>query len=65
MRKANQTSYNGEKSLKKELAEMRSDLEIWIKSYLESLNKNNGGNLADLEMKVQEMRNVLNRKADH
>ncbi len=44
---------------------MKNDLELWIKSYLHNESKNNGGNLVDLELKVQEIRNILMKKADH
>lgn len=44
---------------------MRGDLELWIKSYIDGLGRNNGGNFSDLEMKVQEVRNTLSKKADH
>ena len=43
---------------------MKNDLEIWIKSYVDSQNKGHG-NLGELELKIQEIKNILGRKADH
>lgn len=43
---------------------MKNELEIWIKSYLDAHSKGNG-NLHDIELKVQEIRTLVMRKADH
>ena len=43
---------------------MKNELEIWLKSYLDIHNKNHN-NLGDIELKIQEIKNILVRKADH
>lgn len=36
------------------MAEIKNDLEIWIKSYIDNnMPRNNAANLADLELKIQ------------
>lgn len=43
---------------------MKNDIEIWVKAYFESHNKGHN-NLSDIELKIQEIKNILAKKADH
>ena len=55
------TSFN-EKSSKKDIAEIKAELQAWINNYLGEMKSKD--NFEDIELKLQEMKNILNKKAD-
>ena len=50
-------------SNKKDMLEIKNELQNWLNSYLANMKSRD--NFEDLELKVQELRNLVNRKADH
>lgn len=49
-------------SSKKDISDLKAEFQAWINNYLADLKNKN--NTEDLELKIQEIRNSLNKKAD-
>ena len=49
-------------SAKKDMAEIKNQLMNWLNNYL--ANAKSKDNFEDLELRIQELRNLVNRKAD-
>ena len=55
-------STNEKSSIKRDMAEVKNDLQAWLNNYL--ANMKSKANFEDLELKIQEVKNLLNKKSD-
>ena len=60
--KAKEGSVHDKSSVKKDMYEIKNELQAWLNNYLASMK--NKDNFEDLELKIQEIKNALGKKAD-
>lgn len=60
--KDRESSIHDKSSSKKDIADIKAELQAWLNNYLTEMKSKDS--LEDIELKLQEIKNNLNRKAD-